>query len=77
MCRNDVNLNEPIAASSVGTDDLTVGGGAGTLTGTVLGAVALDADTARYTIGGITSEGTVTIIRVPHTAEIQLRLAPV
>lgn len=51
----DVNFNEPIAPGSVGTSDLTVS------QGSVTGAIALDADTARYTISGISSEGTINI----------------
>jgi len=46
----DVNFNEPVAAASITTDDLTLS------IGTVTGAVALDADTARYTISGIDAE---------------------
>jgi hypothetical protein len=51
----DVNFNEPVAPASVSLDDLTLG------LGTVLAAVALDADTVRYTIGGITTDTTFTI----------------
>jgi len=51
----DVNFNEAIASGSVGTADLVLS------QGTVTGAIALDADTARYTISGITTEGTLNI----------------
>jgi hypothetical protein len=51
----DVNFNEPIAPGSIGTDDLLLS------VGTVTGAMALDADTARYTLSGISTEGTLTI----------------
>lgn len=46
----DVNFNEPISIASVSTDDLILS------IGTVTGALALDADTARYTISGISTE---------------------
>ena len=51
----DVNFNETIAPGSVDVNDLLLS------EGTVTGAIALDADTARYTISGIVTEGPVTI----------------
>ncbi len=42
-----LDFNEPVKASSVGVADLTLSAG------TVTGAVALDADTVAYTIGGL------------------------
>ena len=50
----DVNFNEPIAAASVQTGDLALTGIGGAF---VRGAIALDADTVRFTIGGVTTEG--------------------
>src|SRR5262245_1508595 len=50
-----VTFNEPIAAASVGTDDLTLS------VGTVTAAVASGPNEATYTIGGITAEGSLTI----------------
>src|SRR5262245_16265683 len=51
----DVNFNEPIAAASVGIDDLTLS------VVTATSAIALDPDTARYTLSGITAEGGLSI----------------
>lgn len=50
----DVNLNEPVLASTIGTNDITVS------QGTVTGAAPVDADTIRYTLSGVTSEGSFT-----------------
>ncbi len=50
----DMDFNEPIDPSTIGTNDLTV------TRGSVTSAVALDADTIRYTIDGISTEGSFT-----------------
>jgi hypothetical protein len=46
----DIDFNEAVSPLSIGTDDLTLSAG------TVLSAVALDADTVRYRLGAIDSE---------------------
>jgi extracellular elastinolytic metalloproteinase len=51
----DVNFNEPLAPGSVGLSDLLLS------QGSVVSAIALDADTARYSIVGVNTEGTLTI----------------
>jgi len=51
----DVNFNESFAAGTLSTDDLVLS------TGVVTGVVAVDADTARYTISSITAETPLTI----------------
>ena len=48
-----VDLNEPYAASSVGTNDLTLN------MGTVTGFKLVDADTIDYLVSGLTDEGTL------------------
>ncbi len=48
-----VNLNEPYAASSVGTNDMTLS------IGTVTGFNLVDADTIDYLVSGINDEGTL------------------
>ncbi len=51
----NVDFNEPIASGSVSADDLLLSFGG------VISAVALDADTARYTIGNLNSEATLSV----------------
>jgi subtilisin family serine protease len=51
----DVNLNEPVDPDSVDASDLYVSQGA------VTGASLLDADTIRFTLSGISSEGTLDV----------------
>ena len=51
----DIDFNEPIAGGSVNLDDLTLS------MGTVTAAVALDENTARYTLSGITTEGSLNV----------------
>jgi extracellular elastinolytic metalloproteinase len=46
----DIDFNETVSPLSIGTDDLTLSAG------TVLSAVALDADTVRYRLGAIDTE---------------------
>ncbi len=54
----DVNFNEPVAPASVQTTDLTLGGVAGAF---VSGVTVLPGNTtARFTLSGISSEGTLT-----------------
>ncbi len=54
----DVNFNEPVDPTSVQTTDLTLGGVGGAF---VSGVTVLPGNTtARFTLGGITSEGTLT-----------------
>src|SRR5207237_1433092 len=50
----DVNFNEPVAAASIGVSDVVLS------RGTVTGATAVDADTVRYTLSGITGETNLT-----------------
>ncbi len=49
-----LDFNEAVAASTIGSDDLTLS------RGTVTGATAVDADTVRYTIAGVTGDGDLT-----------------
>ncbi len=51
----DVNFNEPFAAASIGASDLTLN------RGTVTGFTLLDADTVRFTVSGLNSEGNLTL----------------
>lgn len=53
----DVNFNEPIDPASVATSDLGLSGIPGAI---VTGFSIIDADTVNFTIGGVTSEGTLT-----------------
>jgi hypothetical protein len=49
-----VNLNEPYAPGSVGTDDVSLS------MGSVVGFTLIDADTIQYQLSGINQEGTLT-----------------
>jgi subtilisin family serine protease len=51
----DVNFNEPVAPGTIGVDDLLLN------VGLVVSAVALDADTVRYTISEINDETTLNV----------------
>ncbi len=51
----DVNFDKPYAAASIGTNDLILS------QGTVTAFTLLDADTVRYTVDGITRDGTLSI----------------
>ncbi len=51
----DIDFNEPIAPGSIGVDDLRLSDGV------VASAVAVDSDTARYTISDVTDESTLTV----------------
>ena len=53
----DVDFNEPIDPASVATSDLTLSGIPGAM---VTGFSVLDADTVRFNLSGINSEGTLT-----------------
>lgn len=51
----DLNFNEPVNPTSIATSNLNVN------IGSVASAIALDADTVRYTIGNLSSEGTLNV----------------
>ncbi len=51
----DFDFNEPISASSIATNDLSIS------TGTVSAATVIDADTVRYTISNLALESTLSV----------------
>ena len=51
----EMNFDEPVDPSSIGVDDLTLS------QGSVVAASMVDADTVRYSLSGITAEGTLTV----------------
>ena len=62
----DVNFNEPYAPASVGIDDLELS------QGTVTGVTLLDADTVRYTLGGVSDASLTLVLNVKYGAVTDL-----